>query len=86
MNQHKLATRLNELIKEIGSIPAPQRRKLVSLAQKTELNHENLKKSINDLQDSLDYLRLSIKYLVFDLEATRRENKYLKHMINKDKE
>jgi hypothetical protein len=26
---------------------------------------------------------LSIKYLVFDLEATRRENKYLREMINK---
>ena len=86
MNQDKLATRLNELIKEIGSIPTPQRRKLISLASKAEKNHYNLNKSINQLQDSLDYLRLSIKYLVFDLEATRRENKYLKHMLNKDKE
>jgi hypothetical protein len=32
-------------------------------------------------EDSLDQLRLQVKYLVFDLEATRRENKYLRQMI-----
>jgi hypothetical protein len=37
--------------------------------------------SVNELQDALDYLRLSVKYLVFDLEATRRENAYLRRMI-----
>ena len=36
---------------------------------------------MTDLQESLDYLRLSIKYLVFDLEATRRENSYLRKML-----
>ena len=38
-------------------------------------------KSVASLQDSLDYLRLSIKYLLFDLEATRRENSYLRKML-----
>ena len=33
------------------------------------------------LQESLDYLRLSVKYLVFDLEATRRENAYLRRLV-----
>ena len=28
-----------------------------------------------------DYLRLSVKYLVFDLEATRRENAYLRRLV-----
>jgi hypothetical protein len=40
-----------------------------------------MKKTVADLQESLDYLRLSIKYLVFDLEATRRENEYLRKLI-----
>ena len=35
----------------------------------------------NELQEALDYLRLSVKYLVFDLEATRRENNYLRRII-----
>jgi len=36
---------------------------------------------VGELQESLDYLRLSVKYLVFDLEATRRENEYLRKLI-----
>ncbi len=33
------------------------------------------------LEDGLDHLRLAIKYLVFDLEATKRENRLLrKHL------
>jgi len=31
--------------------------------------------------DSLDQLRLQLKYLQFDLEATRRENRYLRQML-----
>ena len=31
--------------------------------------------------DRLDLLRLQMKYLLFDLEATRRENRYLRQML-----
>jgi len=31
--------------------------------------------------DCLDLLRLQMKYLLFDLEATRRENHYLRKML-----
>jgi hypothetical protein len=73
--------KLNELVKEIGAVPDPQRAKLISLAKQTQNCHEQLKKSVDSLQESLDYLRVSIKYLLFDLEATRRENKYLRKML-----
>lgn len=32
-------------------------------------------------EESLNQLRLQIKYLIFDLEATRRENRYLRQML-----
>ena len=51
------------------------------LADETRERHERLRKTVCGLQESLDYLRLSIKYLVFDLEATRRENGYLRKML-----
>ena len=35
------------------------------------------------LEQLLDYLRLRAKYLSFDLEATRRENRYLRQMIER---
>jgi len=33
------------------------------------------------LADALNQLRLQVKYLLFDLEATRRENRYLRQML-----
>ncbi len=39
---------------------------------------------INSLQESLDYLRVCIKYQVFDLEATRRENEYLRKLLEEN--
>ena len=33
------------------------------------------------LEEALDYARLQVKYMVFDLEATRRENSYLRRML-----
>lgn len=66
---------------EISTLPKVERDKLADLAQQTQERHQKLRKTVTDLQESLDYLRLSIKYLVFDLEATRRENGYLRKMI-----
>jgi len=33
------------------------------------------------LEESLDMLRLHIKYTIFDLEATKRENKVLRNLL-----
>ena len=35
----------------------------------------------SSLDEALEVLRLQIKYMVFDLEATRRENRYLRQML-----
>lgn len=81
MDELTFQDKLDELVKEIGAMPAPQRTKLIMLAKQTQNCHEQLKKSVDSLQDSLDYLRVSIKYMLFDLEATRRENRYLRKML-----
>jgi hypothetical protein len=33
------------------------------------------------LEETMNHLRLQTKYLMFDLEATRRENRYLRQML-----
>ena len=33
------------------------------------------------VDEAFDQLRLQMKYLLFDLEATRRENRYLRQML-----
>ena len=49
-------------------------------------SRKRLEDSVNNLQESLDYLRICIKYQLFDLEATRRENKYLRKMLEENNE
>ena len=81
MNVHEFQTKLVELMKEISTLPVTERQKLEKLADETRQRHAKLRETVSSLQESLDYLRLSIKYLVFDLEATRRENGYLRKML-----
>ena len=83
MDEKTFQTKLASLMSEINTLPEGERKKLANLAQQTSERHSKMKKTMGELQESLDYLRLSIKYLVFDLEATRRENQYLRDMINK---
>ena len=81
MDENIFQRKLTELVREIGNIPEDERAKIEVLAAQTKERHEKLKKTVSSLQDSIDYLRLSIKYLLFDLEATRRENSYLRKML-----
>ena len=81
MNEQEFQTKLAELMGEITTLPITERKKLEQLANETRERHERLRLTVSGLQESLDYLRLSIKYLVFDLEATRRENGYLRKML-----
>jgi hypothetical protein len=84
MDEANLEDKLNELVKEFGETANPQHRKLAKLAQQAQANRKKLEKSINSLQESLDYLRVCIKYQVFDLEATRRENEYLRKLLEEN--
>ncbi len=81
MDEMKFEQKLNELVKEMGAATEPQTNKLTKLAKEAHENHQKLKKSIDRLQESLDFLRICIKYQLFDLEATRRENAYLKKLL-----
>ena len=101
MDDRELHAKLAELMSEISTLPAAERRKLeeskladsqladsqlaesklAQWADQQRQRHERLRQTVCGLQESLDYLRLSIKYLVFDLEATRRENGRLKRML-----
>ena len=84
MDEETFQKRLAELIAEIDTLPLEERDKLRSMAAETKKRHEEIKKTVGGLQDAIDALRLSIKYLMFDLEATRRENDYLRKMLEQD--
>lgn len=81
MDESTFQRKLAELVREIDTLPEGEKAKLADLAEETRQRHAKLKQTVTNLQDSIDYLRLSIKYLLFDLEATRRENGYLRKML-----
>jgi hypothetical protein len=86
MNEQDFQARLYDLMQQFDTLPSPAREQLQALATETQDRHKRMRKTVSELQDSLDYLRLSIKYLVFDLEATRRENGYLRRMLEESTE
>lgn len=81
MNEQDFTAKLTDLMQQLDGLPDPAKEQLQALAQDTKDRHSRMKKTVNELQEALDYLRLSVKYLVFDLEATRRENQYLRKML-----
>jgi len=81
MDEQAFQEKFTELMSRIRDLPDAERNRLQQIADATRQRRERLHNSINELQESLDHLRLTVKYLVFDLEATRRENGYLRKML-----
>lgn len=81
MDEVDFENKLNELVLEFGRVPISQHRKSVQLIKQIQENRKKFEKSLDSLRDSLDYLRVCIKYQVFDLEATRRENQFLRKLL-----
>lgn len=73
---------LSALLGEIDTLPEAERNRLKSIAQATRRRQDELRETVDRLQETLDYLRLNIKYLCFDVEATKRENRYLRKMLD----
>jgi hypothetical protein len=81
MNERKIEERMCRLIDQLQALPIEYREKLEKLCEHDGSQRSMIEESVAKLQDSLDYLRLSVKYMVFDLEATRRENVYLRKLV-----
>jgi len=81
MDETNLEDKLNELVNEFGGMGDPRYKKLAMLAKQARKSHKQLQESVDSLQEALDYLRICIKYQLFDLEATRRENQYLRKLL-----
>lgn len=81
MDKTKLKKELKELAREFSRPVSAEYDRLESLARDTKNSQKKLRATVDGLQESLDYLRVCIKYQAFDLEATRRENEYLKRLL-----
>lgn len=81
MDDAAVEEKLRELVKEFGGAAELQQIKLAILAKRAQETSQELKKEAGSLQEAIDFLRICIKYQLFDLEATRRENEYLKKLL-----
>src|SRR5262245_48048779 len=85
MTQSKLATPTEELPKDVAdlaaavaALPAEHRSRVEMLMFRVVDSTKRRRRILNLVQEALSQLRLDMKYLVFDLEATRRERDALK--------
>lgn len=77
--------KLNELMVEIGTpLQALLLRDRKAAKVLTEQTYQQEGDEASIFQGSIDFLRLRIKYLLFDLEATRRENQHLRKLLEAD--
>lgn len=76
---------LNDKLLEIDShlrdLTPEMRDKILDWIRTGKQKATSIRNSVNALQESLDTLRVIVKYTVFDLEATRRENQFLRDQL-----
>lgn len=81
MSEELFQKKLLDLIDEIKRFPESKREILEMFACETGNKYEDLRKSLMVLQGTLDSLRLNVTYLLFDLEATKKENAALRKKL-----
>ena len=62
-----------ELAAAVGELPAEFRQKIAPAVDRVVESTKRRRRILSLVQDALSQLRLDMKYLMFDLEATRRE-------------
>lgn len=78
----ELPTDLVDLIQAIGQLEPEARNRLEPLLGRVVESTKRRRRIMNLVQDALSQLRLDMKYLLFDLEATRRERDEYKAQLD----
>lgn len=67
-----------DLEKRLQGLDPASKEKLLVLLRDHKVRWEKINVALKELTDSLDNLRVYVKYMQFDLEATQRENAILR--------
>ena len=83
-DEHTFDRRMSALLQQLAALPEG----LESSFPEGEgaARKEKVRIALDNLQSSMDWLRVSVKYLVFDLEATKRDNERLRGLLRGDSE
>ena len=69
---------LVELTAAVAELPAEHRQRVETILARVTESTRRRRRILNLVQEALAQLRLDMKYLMFDLEATRRERDALR--------
>ncbi len=81
MSHDPLENKLLEIEDHLRDLTPETRNRILNWIKNDKQRTRKIQESVNSLQRSLDTLRVNIKYTLFDLEATRRENQELQEMV-----
>ena len=70
---HEIPQEIVDLAAAIGQLPPEHREKIDPVLARVIDSTKRRRRILSLVQDALSQLRLDMKYLAFDLEATRRE-------------
>jgi len=83
MNEELVRAKVGQLLSEVNRAAVVDRSQEASLHPPGSRHDSTMRREMAALEDNLDHVRLAIKYLVFDLEATKRENRLLKELLGR---
>ena len=81
-NQDGIPTDLLELTEAIEALPIEHRIRLLPSLRRVTESSVRRRRILTLVEEALGQLRLDMKYLVFDLEATRRERDEFLQKLN----
>ena len=84
MDDSILENNCTDVVGKIDAISLHLRIELTMLSYCVDNSQNRHIKTLSHLQETLDNLRATIKYQVFDLEATRRENSDLMTLLEEN--
>ena len=81
MDDAVLREKVSQLLSEVRQFPGAKPAEGISTAVGGNPGTPGMKQEMSAIEENLDHVRLAIKYLMFDLEATKRENRLLREML-----
>lgn len=83
-NAEELPRELIELGRRIAAIPAAYQKDIEPIYSQVVDSVRRRRRILALVQDALSQLRLDVKYLMFDLDVTRRERDLLRERLSDD--
>jgi len=81
MDEAVMREKLGQIMSEVRPMSAGPALPLREAARAPAEHPSVMRREMAALDDMLDHLRVAIKYMAFDLEATKRENRLLRDLL-----